>query len=118
MVGEDMVPRLRPLLVALATVALVVLAAPGTAAGGSSEGADDGAPAVVVTQTSSARPLAARGARSASPLPLGVVLFAVVVVAAGAAATVDRTDRRVGRRLGDDGDDWRSLLLGAPPALA
>jgi hypothetical protein len=43
----------------------------------------------------------------------GLVLTTAVAHAAGSRAFVD------GRRhLDDDGDDWRSLLFGAPPARA
>jgi hypothetical protein len=43
------------------------------------------------------------------------MLSVTVVVAAVAAAAVVFGRRQ---RLGDDGDDWRSLLVGAPPSLA
>jgi hypothetical protein len=46
------------------------------------------------------------------------LLLAVVVAATGAAAAGDHADRRLGRRLSDVGERWRSLLLGAPPATA
>jgi hypothetical protein len=59
----------------------------------------------------------ARADRPAPAPPLSgapTLLFAVFVAAAAAAAVV--LGRR--QRLDDDGDDWRSLLVGAPPALA
>jgi hypothetical protein len=50
-----------------------------------------------------------------------VVPLAFVVVAATAALFCAQHDRLIGRRqrrVRDVGHDWRSLLLGAPPALA
>jgi hypothetical protein len=50
--------------------------------------------------------------------PLLGVLAALAVVAIRAVRTSRRSIERWRRRLADVGDDWRSLLLGAPPAPA
>jgi hypothetical protein len=109
--------RLLPLLVALAAAALLVLAAPIAASGTAGEDGADGRALIGATRATVSRPAFDRGTRSTAPHDLGVVLLAVVA-ATGAAAAGDHADRRLGRRLSDVGERWRSLLLGAPPAAA
>jgi hypothetical protein len=118
MVGGDMTKRLTSALcvlaaLALSTVGLVVVSA--TALVPHSE-----AISAVISPTSAhvrsalterdTRPLAPSG--SAPGLALHTT--AVVLLAFTALGLIGRAHRRVG----DDGDRWRSLLLGAPPATA
>jgi hypothetical protein len=109
MVNRTMGHRARALVGVLAVLSLLLLAlAPATAT-------DRGAPA-----STSGRAAAISSARADRPAPAAplsgapIVSFAVFLAAAAAATGV--FGRR--QRLDDDGDDWRSLLVGAPPALA
>jgi hypothetical protein len=101
-------PRARALVGVLAVLSLLLLALVSAVATG------DGAPA-----TTSARTTLTSSIRTDRPAPVPpisgapAVLFAVLVLAAAAVAVV-----LARHRLDDDGDEWRSLLVGAPPALA
>jgi hypothetical protein len=59
-------------------------------------------------------------ARTPAPLPFTATLLVGAVTIAGAARWArGRTPLGLQRhRIDDDGDDWRALLRGAPPALA
>jgi hypothetical protein len=95
-----------------ALFALVSLA--GTPSTQTNSGPDSNA--VATARTTSTRSVAA-----AIPRGTPVVPLAFVVVAATAALFCAQHDRLIGRRqrrVRDVGHDWRSLLLGAPPALA
>ncbi|MGH8999169.1 MAG: hypothetical protein ACRDY7_07235 [Acidimicrobiia bacterium] len=65
--------------------------------------------------------LAATPARSHPALAAAPGMPLVVAAAVATPTTARRGHRRLGRglqrRLGDVGDAWRALLLGAPPAL-
>jgi hypothetical protein len=118
MVDRDMVRRLRPLLVALATVSLLVLVSPSPAPAEAAAGALDGHAAVTVTKASVVRPAPERAVR---PHPSAAVALALVALLTAGAALGARPEGLIGRyrrRLGDVGEDWRALLLGAPPAVA
>ena len=77
---------------------------------------------VLVGATDEVGTLVATPARSASvPVALRSALAPVTVVAAAGAVRVTRSRRHrwaqgLRARLGDVGDAWRALLLGAPPA--
>ena len=113
MVRGDMVGRLRLVLGALAAAALLAFGAVGSSA--SDVGADVGEVVAVRSVTS---------ARTATPQPTprphaAVVAAVAILFARLASAGRGRRPSRDDRRPIDDvGDDWRSLLLGAPPALA
>jgi hypothetical protein len=110
MVDRTMGLRPRALVGVFAVFSLLLLAlAPAVAT-------DDGAP-VPAKGRSTVLMSSARSDRPAPAPPLSgtpMLLFAVFVAAAAVTAVV--LARR--HRLDDDGDDWRSLLVGAPPALA
>jgi hypothetical protein len=117
MVGRDMVTRLRPVVGVLAAVALLAL-------GGLDSATTDDVPAIgdrhesVAVAKASRAPaaVAARAARApVVPLVALAGLLALVATSATGSHTLIGRQRR---RPGDDGDDWRSLLLGAPPVLA
>jgi hypothetical protein len=113
MVGRDMVTRLRPVLGVLAAVALLAL---GLSMGARADAAPSGGEAVVVGEVS-ARPAAPTRAPRPAVLPLLVLTGLVAVVASSPSRSLTLVGRHR-RRPVDDGDDWRSLLLGAPPGLA
>jgi hypothetical protein len=111
-----MVTRLRPALGILAAVALLSV-------GSLSLVASDTAPSgdrhdvVAVAKASTAGSAAPTRAPGAPVVPL--LALAVLMTLAGTGSTqVPALIGRQRRRPGDDGDDWRSLLLGAPPGLA
>jgi hypothetical protein len=116
MVGWDMVTRLRPALGVLAAVALLAL-------GGVSLAANEGTPPAgdrheVVAVAKAPAGAAATTRTNRAPVPTLFALAGLVALAStGSARTSDLIGRQR-RRPGDDGEDWRSLLLGAPPALA
>lgn len=75
---------------------------------------------VLVGATDGAGALVATPARSSSmPVAMRAALAPVTVVAVAAAVRVRRHHwvQRVQTRLGDVGNAWRALLLGAPPAF-
>jgi hypothetical protein len=73
--------------------------------------------ATVVAKAGSTRVVAM--ARTPGSLPFTATLLVGAVTIAGAARWALRTPRGLHRhRIDDDGDDWRALLRGAPPALA
>ena len=113
-----MTARLRVVLLVVAPLAAMasLLVVGGVAFGGGPSGVGtlvditDGPNAVVATVTKSqAVPVAMRG------LPMTVAVFTGLawIVASGRR----RSMRCLPRRLGDVGDSWRALLLGAPPVL-
>jgi hypothetical protein len=114
MVDRDMVMRLRPVASILAVLALVALPAIGSASvdGGRASGAGAGAGLVIKSDT--AVPRAPVGLRVPPLLALvaGIATAIVMVVRLPAGASRPHSVRRC---LDDVGDDWRSLLLGAPP---
>jgi len=122
MVLRDMVRRLRPVLAVLAALAMLSLVAlvatpatdaPASTMSASSASSDQHA---TVTKSTSARV----GTLQRLPsLPFGVVVALLALAVIAASPVLDR--RRTGlqrHRIDDVGDRWRSLLLGAPPALA
>jgi hypothetical protein len=117
MVARDMVRRLRPLLGALAAAALatfaVVILVPTASA---DRPAGEHATITVAARTGMATSTGQQVPRSHPPLVPAVAIG--VVLAATLALGHDSLVGRHRRRLGDVGDDWRSLLLGAPPATA
>lgn len=100
--------RARALVGVVAVLSLVLLAlAPAVAM-------DDGGRASMSARsdlTASVHAVRTAPARPVSGAPMA--LFAVLVAVAAAAVVLARR-----HRLDDDGDAWRSLLVGAPPALA
>ena len=76
---------------------------------------------VLVGATEGTRALVANLARSSSmPVAVPAALAPVTVVAAAAARLRGRRHRfmqRLHPRVGDVGDAWRALLLGAPPTF-
>jgi hypothetical protein len=117
MVVRDMASRVRPLLGLLAVIALGLLflaAGPtGSEEGRAADGLDIATVAARVTP-----PTVARSTSPASvPRPMAALWVCAVIVLA-TAGTPMRLLHRLRRRLDDVGDDWRSLLLGAPPAPA
>jgi hypothetical protein len=118
MVDRVMVLRLRLVVGVVAALAVVLVPALASPPVGP---APDELVDVAVTASEPAAVLttiAARAPRPSAPIPLALV----TVVAVTAVLAVTRAPRRpfdlLRRRLHDVGDDWRSLLLGAPPALA
>ena len=109
MVDRTMGLRPRALVGVLAVLSLLLLAlAPAVST-------DDG-PRPSTNARSTVLTSSARTDRPAPVPPVSgapVPLFAILVVAAAVAVVLARR-----HRLDDDGDDWRSLLVGAPPALA
>jgi hypothetical protein len=107
MVGRTMGLRARALVGVVAVLSLLLLALAPVAMddGGraSMSARSDLAASVHAVRTAPARPV------SGAPM----ALFAVLVAVAAAAVVLARR-----HRLDDDGDAWRSLLVGAPPALA
>lgn len=114
MVERDMI-RLRPALLLVVVIAAIALAAPHSALGSSESSHADQHAAVVTANTAVARAVADRAPQ---PLLALAVLFGGLAAAALLRARHDRLIGRRLRRLHDAGHDWRSLLLGAPPALA
>ena len=116
MVDSDMVTRLRPSFgVLFALVLALVLVPAGRSATGrvNSLAADE---VSTVTESRIVEPMiAARLPRTLAPLPTAFVA-AIAVAAICLACTSCVAADRLRRRLDDVGDDWRSLLLGAPPA--
>lgn len=108
MVGHTMGPLARALVGVLAVLSLLLLAlAPAVATGSD---------APVSPSSRAALTSSVRADRPAPPPPLaGSPMLLFAVFAAAAVASVVLGGRQ---RLDDDGDDWRSLLVGAPPALA
>ena len=92
----------------LALTSVVAGPTPAPVEAGISAGVDE--PDDVVEHT--ARP----GTRVAALIPF-VVLGALFVMARPASRRLSSIRRRY-RRIGDVGDDWRALLLGAPPHAA
>lgn len=117
MVNRDMARRLRPVLL-IAVVAAIALIAPHGALSESESSHVDQHAAVAAAKPTSTRTVADRTPRPAQPLvPFAVLLGGLASVA----LLLARHDRLIGRRmrrLDDVGHDWRSLLIGAPPALA
>lgn len=113
MVDGDMLARLRPLFgvlafVALAALGLAVPVVERDAAGG------EGTELSAHVASSLRRAIPERTERLFSaPVP-GAGTILVLALACSATGLVGRQRRRVG----DVGDDWRSLLLGAPPGPA
>lgn len=106
---------LRPVFVA---VAVVALGATWAAVGGDERPPGEGQQVVAVGKAALSRPALAER----TPRP---VLISAVLAGTALALTAAVSARRGGtaqplwrRRLDDVGDDWRSLLLGAPPAAA
>ena len=119
MVNLDMVPRhLRPVPVLIAVLAAITLAAPYSAPATDAASANGDQHAAVATAKIAPRTVADRAPRPAPPLvPVAVLSGGLASIA----LLLTRYDRLIGRRLRrvhDAGHDWRSLLLGAPPALA
>ena len=115
MVGWDMVTRLRPDLGVLAAVALLALGclSPGTSEHTTPIADRHDAVAVAKACTTPTAPI--RAPRPVLPLIVLLVTMAVpATTVVGGRALIGRHRRRPG----DVGDDWRSLLLGAPPGLA
>jgi hypothetical protein len=122
MVGRDMLTRLRLVLCVLAALAVLALAglggAPAPARAEGPGATEHGSALMAVTRA----PVTA-GALDGAPrrLPILAVLAAIALVAILLAATPTRKRGLVGRhrrRVGDAGEGWRALLLGAPPAAA
>jgi hypothetical protein len=114
----DMTSRARLVLLAVAALAAVsgLLAVDGIV---SDHGSSARSAVVVVTDGPDA--LVATPVRS-QPLPVALRGLPLAVAAAVAAASVLRSGgrlrmRRLDLRLNDAGDNWRALLLGAPPVL-
>jgi hypothetical protein len=125
MVQRDMAVRshLRCFVVVAAlavTTAVFTAGAVGAATSGGLPRFDDG-PSSSLSMRSAVGPTlaAVRSAPGHLPgllplLPLGVALALVTLALGG------RVPSSIGRaqaRIGDDGEDWRSLLLGAPPQV-
>lgn len=117
MVLRDMV-RARPLpllIAALAAVALVVTLVVATSVATTSS---EQRTVVTATKVAASRTVPSRAPRPVPPLvPLALLLAGL----GSPGLLLARHDRLIGRRLRrlhDVGHDWRSLLLGAPPALA
>lgn len=118
MVRGDMVPRLRLVLGGLAAatlLALLALSVTVTTDTTPSAGGDEAV--VAVTGTGAARAGVVEETSRTVLLPVALVGFGVAFVGANLSAIRGLVGRRR-RRIGDVGDSWRSLLLGAPPALA
>jgi hypothetical protein len=118
MVERDMVHRLRPVLLLLAVLAAVALVAPRNAAATDSAFTSSDQHAAVAVKSAPSRTVADRIPRPSAPLVPVALVFAGL---APVALRRSRHDRLIGhrlRRLHDVGHDWRSLLLGAPPAVA
>ena len=117
MVGRDMVTRLRPTLGVLAAVALLALGALSLTSSANRAPVADRHDLVAVAKASTARSVTPSRAPSAPVLP-ALALAGLVVFTGMGASRPHALIGRQRRRPGDDGDDWRSLLLGAPPGLA
>lgn len=96
----------------VAVVALVLLAlAPAASAGDPASASGRGRTAAAITASARAdRPA------PAPPLTGAAVSLLSILLASALVSTLLVTRHR--HRAGDDGDDWRSLLVGAPPATA
>jgi hypothetical protein len=114
MVDRVMVMRLRPVAGILAVLALLALPAIGFASVDGGRASDAGAGAGLVIKADAAVTRAPVELRVPPPLALaaGLATAIVLVVRLPAGST---SPKRVRRCLDDVGDDWRSLLLGAPP---
>lgn len=117
MVIKDMARRVRPLLLTICVVA-IALAAPITATTSTTMTDSDQHAAVAAAKVALPRAMADRAPKPSPPVvPLALLLGGL----GSMALLLARHDRLIGRRmrrLHDVGHDWRSLLLGAPPALA
>jgi hypothetical protein len=118
MVNRDMVTRLRPALGVLAALALLIVSAlsvAGASATSASTGRADGV--VTMVEVTLTRPAAVPRVPRPLALPLAMAT-ALALVAMVATYSLHERLSRIRPCLGDVGDDWRSLLLGAPPARA
>jgi hypothetical protein len=114
MVDRDMTPRLRLLFGALIAAALLMLPALSLAGTDATAAIDDAMEMTALVDVGVTRPTIATRLTRLFALPLAMAA-AVSIIVAG--IPVQRTARSR-RRLDDVGDDWRSLLLGAPPVRA
>jgi hypothetical protein len=104
--------------VALAAVMLLSLFAVPAASRSDSGVVNDGQPTVVAAKSGAPRMAALTRAPRAVPITPASIVGAVTVAWVARWAR-GRTLLGLQRhRIDDDGDDWRSLLRGAPPALA
>ena len=118
MVIMDMVRHLRPLLFSITVISAVALVVPITAATGADRANSDSHSAFAAAKVTAPRAVADRTPRPWLPLVPVALLFAGLASLTLLLARHDRLIGRRMRRLHDVGHDWRSLLLGAPPALA
>lgn len=103
------------LLVVFATVTAVVAAVVAIGYGSTTDGRPEGGDAVVAAVRSSAPVITALAERLERHVPTGpatTVSCEIVIVAMTLAGLVGPSRRRIG----DVGDRWRRLLVGAPPA--
>ena len=117
MVQRDMVTRLRPLFSVLAALALLAVSALSLASADASVAPGAVDDVVTTVDATAARSVAVP--RVPRPLALPIAMAtAIVLVATVAAYAPCEGWGRVRPCLADVGDDWRSLLLGAPPHRA
>jgi hypothetical protein len=117
MVDRDMVTRLRPVFGVLAGLVLLVVSAFSLASADGSVASGAAHDVVTTVEGTVARPAAV--SRVPRPVALPVATAAAVALVAILAAYASREGLgRVRPCPGDVGDDWRSLLLGAPPIRA
>jgi hypothetical protein len=120
MVQRDMVTRLRPVLGILAALVLVVAVATIATTSSGADAVRDPATIVLAATagTAAPTPIAPRSPRAPA---LAFALLATGAVAVSLSSP-GRWPRAVTssprRRALDDGHDWRSLLIGAPPAAS
>lgn len=121
MVQRDMVTRLRPVLGILAALVLAVAVATAvtTTASGADPAGDPVASVLAATAGSAApTPMAPRAPR-ASALALPLLATCAIAVSLLVPSRWPRAvTSSAHRRAGDDGHDWRSLLIGAPPSAS
>ncbi len=104
-----------PRLLAWATLAALLAVVVAVGQGSATVLRTDGVDAVVVSPQATSAAVTAVAARPERLVPTGTVTavsLAVVIVAMTLAGLIGPTRRRIG----DVGDRWRRLLLGAPPA--
>lgn len=115
----DTIPSRRALFGLLAAIALLAL--PALAIGPADEHDGRASETIVETPAAAANMVHPATSPSARQLPRVAVSSAGAMIAAsllGSLTLLSRLLGRRGRRVGDVGDSWRSLLLGAPPSVA